>query len=232
MLYLLILICQGFSFFPTLLSRSFAHNYRLKKKKTKKKKSEALRGCGPQTRRGPRRRRRRRLLPRRARPRRRPRPRRQSLLQHVRDVPLGRAEHPRGGQDAREGGAGAVPCRRVLRGVDREAGVFIDDFGAFLVEDEDDGEGARGRQRRELPTLPSSSSSYSSASSFAASAGGPSRAAAERLTYYTVLTERNRPRAWLPKLGLGGSGGGGTGGGGGGAAAAAAARVVSERSES
>jgi hypothetical protein len=55
---------------------------------------------------------------------RRPRPRRQGLLQHVRDVPLGRAEHPRGRQDAREGGPGAVLGRRVLRGVDREAGQF------------------------------------------------------------------------------------------------------------
>jgi hypothetical protein len=51
-------------------------------------------GDCPQARRGPRGRRRRRVLS--ASFRRRPRPRRESLLQHVRDVPLGRAEHPRG----------------------------------------------------------------------------------------------------------------------------------------
>lgn len=96
---------------------------------------------------------------------------------------------------------------------------FVDfDFDVdFVGEGDDEGEGGAGARGRELPAaaplpLPSSSSS------------SPSRAAAERLTYYPVLTARNRPRAWLPKLGLsGGFGGGGGGAAGGGAAAAASA---------
>lgn len=89
-----------------------------------KKKKKAARCCRPEARRGPRRRRCLRVLPGRPGFRRRPRPRGQGLFQHLRDVPLRGAEHPRGRQDARERSPGAVPVGRLLRGVDREAGRF------------------------------------------------------------------------------------------------------------
>jgi len=74
------------------------------------------------------------------------------------------------------------------------------------------GAGGEGEwRRRPLSSSPSPSS--------ASASSGPSRAAAERLTFYPVLTARNRPRAWLPKLGLGG---GAEGAGGAGASAARA----------
>ena len=74
-----------------------------------------------------------------------------------------------------------------------------------------------------------------SSSSPAAAAARPSkviaidaatpRAAAERLTFYPVLTARSRPRAWLPKLGLGGPAAAPRGGAG---ASAARAKTIAD----
>lgn len=76
-------------------------------------------------------------------------------------------------------------------------------------------------RRRWLPAaapLPASSSAP-----FAST--GLSRAAAERLTFYPVLTARSRPRAWLPKLGLGGPAAAPRGGAG---ASAARAKTIAD----
>lgn len=77
-------------------------------------------------------------------------------------------------------------------------------------------------RRRGLPAaapLPAASSSAPFAST------GLSRAAAERLTFYPVLTARSRPRAWLPKLGLGGAAAAPRGGAG---ASAARAKTIAD----